>query len=166
MTDLLIARGHRRIAIVYEHPESTSIQLRARGVRESLDRHGLALPGELQIDIRVRDVARRGRRLVRTLRAAGVTAVFCFECELAAAMHAALQAAGVDVPGEISLCSFDDHCFTGERAGFVTAVVQPLEQIGQTAVELVLRGLDGNRVRRSRIVLRPRIVERRSVASL
>jgi len=66
----------------------------------------------------------------------------------------------------LSLCSFDDACFLSGHPGFVTAVVQPLEQLGQTAVDLVLRGLDEPQLRHTRIMLKPSIVERQSVAVL
>ncbi len=165
MTELLLARGHRRIAILYEHPENTSIQLRTQGVRESLHRHGLRLPGELQIEVPIEHVRPQSRELVGALRRAGATAVFCFECELARELYQALGDAGLRVPRDISLCSFDDHCFPAERGAFLTAVVQPLERLGQAAVEMVLQGLEDGGPRRARLVLRPSIVERQSVGA-
>ncbi len=166
MTEYLIARGHRRIAVLCEHPENTSIRLRFEGVRESLGSHSLDLPESRQLDIPVREIASRGPEIARALRAGEATAVFCFECELALELHRALLACGLQVPRDISLCSFDDHCFAGVHDGFLTAVVQPLEEIGELAVDLVLRRLRDPGSKPVRIALEPAIVERASVAAL
>ena len=166
MTEHLIGRGHRRIAVLCEHPENTSIRLRFEGINEALRRHSLTLPRARRLEIPVREIEPRGGQIVRALRDAGATAVFCFECELAAKPYKVLLAAGLEVPGDISLCSFDDHCFDGVRGGFLTAVVQPLEEIGREAVRLVMRGPRESGARAVRRELRPSIAARLSVAAL
>ncbi len=166
MTEHLIELGHRRIAVLCEHRENTSIRLRFQGVRDALHRHSLTLPPARQLDVPVREIAPRRREILQALRDTRATAVFCFECELAAELYKALLAEGLEVPRDISLCSFDDHCFDSVRGGFLTAVVQPLEQIGREAVELVMRGPRASGARAPRKELRPSIAARLSVAAL
>jgi DNA-binding LacI/PurR family transcriptional regulator len=66
----------------------------------------------------------------------------------------------------VSLCSFDDHCFSGQQQGFLTAVVQPLEELGYFAVDLILRELEKQCPQPIRMIMEPSIIERRSVASI
>ncbi|PRG51994.1 LacI family DNA-binding transcriptional regulator [Burkholderia gladioli] len=66
------------------------------------------------------------------------TAVFISSGEIAFGLLEALQAAGVSVPGELSLIVFDDagplHLFNPP----LTAIRQPIREMGRKAVELAL----------------------------
>jgi len=72
----------------------------------------------------------------------------------------AAQAAGIAVPGKLSVIGFDDV----EAAGYtgLTTVAQPLEEIGALGAELLLRALSGEAVESRRMPLK--IVERNSTA--
>jgi GntR family transcriptional regulator of arabinose operon len=166
MTEHLLGSGHRRIAVLYEHPENSSIRLRLEGVRAALAEHDLSLPTSVQFSIPVEKVAGRGGELIERLRQGRITAAFCFESELALELYRVCAREGLAVPQELSLCSFDDHGFVNVREGFLTAVVQPLEQIGYYAVDLVLQNLQAADLQPVRMALQPSIVKRQSVAAL
>ena len=76
-------------------------------------------------------------------------------------MLEAAQAAGVPVPGELSVIGFDNveaAQFTG-----LTTVAQPLEESGALGAQMLLRAMAGERVESRRLSLR--IVDRGSTSA-
>jgi DNA-binding LacI/PurR family transcriptional regulator len=75
-----------------------------------------------------------------------VTAVIAFESELADALLQLLDGAGVSVPTDLSVCTFDQGTIETQRPGFVTHIRQPLYRLGATAIEtaLALRSSEGD----------------------
>lgn len=166
MVQHLIERGHERIAIIYEHPENSSIKLRLQGAQECLANHGLSLPEEHQLQFAISAIARNGSSIVDRIRKDKISAVFCFESEIALEIYKVFQEHNIAVPEEVSLCSFDDHSFARFRDGFITAVIQPLEELGYFVVDLILRELERRSHRPTKMILEPDIVERQSVARI
>ncbi len=166
MTLYLIEHGHRDIAVVLEHFELTSIKLRLQAVKECLAAHGLRLPEAHLLDIPVQEIHRESGQILDLVRDNRVTAVFCFECEIAMEVHRLFQTYNIRIPEDVSLCSFDDHCCTGQQQGFLTAVVQPLEELGYFAVDLILHELEKRSPQPIKMTMVPSIIERRSVTSI
>ena len=104
------------------------------------------------------------KSIVERLRKDQVSAIFCFESEIALEIYKVLAEYDISVPEQISLCSFDDHSFTGFREGFITAVVQPLEKLGYLALDLILRGLEQKSRKLIKMIMETSILERQSVA--
>ena len=74
---------------------------------------------------------------------------------------------GLEVPRDISIIAFDDI----ESAAYfrcpVTAVAQPKENMGEIAVKLLLEQIKTtSRSEPKRIVLKPKLIVRESVANL
>jgi len=166
MTRHLIEHGHRKIAVVLEHSEHTSIKLRLQAVKECLAAESIQLQETNLLDLPMQEIHRNGERILDLVRKHRVTAVFCFECEIALEIYRLFQTQNICIPEDVSLCSFDDHCFAGRQQGFLTAVVQPLEELGYFAVDLILRELEKQSPLPVRMVMEPSIIERRSVASI
>lgn len=79
------------------------------------------------------------------------------------ALHA-LQALRIAVPAQIAVCGFDDIPLAQECSPPLTTVAQPLGQMAQTAMQLLLRLMSGEAVppaERS-IILKPHLVVRGS----
>jgi GntR family transcriptional regulator of arabinose operon len=166
MTRHLIENGHRNIAVILEHPEHSSIKLRLQAAKECLAAEKIHLPETRLLNIPVQDIYRKSESILDLIRKARVTAIFCFECEIASEIVRLFQSHNVRIPEDVSLCSFDDHCFASQYQGFLTAVVQPLEELGYFAVDLILRELDKRSLQPVRLTMEPSIIERRSVASI
>ena len=89
------------------------------------------------------------------------TAVFASSDVQAIGVLEAAQAAGVPVPGELSVIGFDNveaAQFTG-----LTTVAQPLEESGALGAQMLLRAMAGERVESRRLSLR--IVDRGSTSA-
>jgi GntR family transcriptional regulator of arabinose operon len=162
----LVELRHRKIAVFLEHSEHSSIRQRLQGVKECLTTEGIPFPQTNLLDIPVAETPRYEERIVDLVRTDKVTAVFCLECEIALAVQQVFQTHNVKIPEDVSLCSFDDHCYTGHQQGFLTAVVQPLEELGYFSVDLILRELEKPSTQPIKMVMEPTIVERRSVAAI
>lgn len=131
----LIALGHRTIA--YLGPEHGDTRRRS-GWLDALSAHGLH-PGPSLATGFSRDAGlASGRSLVANL--GDTTAVFATSDQIALGALLALHEAGLDVPGDIALASFDDSPDAQFAWPPLTAVQQPLEQMARDAVDRLLAG--------------------------
>ncbi|MEE6262316.1 LacI family DNA-binding transcriptional regulator [Plantactinospora sonchi] len=147
VTTALLDRGHRdRIALIGRNrlkerePEvSLAAQARLRGIQETLSAAGATLLA----DVFCNDwLPEHGYAAMRGLLAKPVrpSAVICMNDRLAFGAYQALGEAGLAVPTDISVVSFDDDPIaTWLRPGLATAAL-PHEQMGRRAVEILLDG--------------------------
>lgn len=166
MTEYLISMGHARIGCVCEHPENSSIRDRVQGVKAAFMNHDMKIDSALHLDIPVDQIAGRASEVIRWINDNRITALFCYESELAREVYFVLEKAGVRIPDDISLCSFDDHAFAGTRDGFLTAVIQKLEDLGHYAIEIILNGPGHEPSGPIKMTLEPELAIRSSVARI
>jgi DNA-binding LacI/PurR family transcriptional regulator len=143
-THHLLALGHERIAFIGDDPDNplgfTAGSFREAGYRESMAEADVKVPaGYVRHGPHVRTVARRltEQLLARRERP---TAVFASSDSQALGVLEAARAAGLDVPGELSVVGFDDIEVSG-YAG-LTTVRQPLFESGQLAAHMLLEALE------------------------
>lgn len=136
----LLALGHERIAFIGDDPDDplgfTAGSAREAGYRETMTDAGVSIPaGYVRHGPHVRTVARRltEQLLARRDRP---TAVFASSDSQALGVLEAARAAGLDVPGDVSVVGFDDIEVSG-YAG-LTTVRQPLFESGRMAAQLLL----------------------------
>lgn len=162
----LAERGHRRVAVIGAGDRMLSGQQRfagfARGMTEITDgARILRLTG----DYTVAD----GRRMCAEAldRAPDITAIFAMSDEMVMGALEILAARGKRIPEDISIIGFDDilplHLFSTP----ITAVRQPVEAMGASALDLLLTTDWDDRDARHRLHLVPvTLIERSSVASV
>ncbi|GGK40303.1 LacI family DNA-binding transcriptional regulator [Salinarimonas ramus] len=139
----LASLGHRRIAYL-AGPEGNVLEVeRAAGYREGLAAAGLAFdpalvwPGDYTL---ASGVAAAGRLLADGARP---TAVFASSDVMAIGLVGALQEAGLDVPGDVSVAGFDDIEFAAMSRPALTTIRQPRRDLGRAAAEALLARLAG-----------------------
>jgi LacI family transcriptional regulator len=149
----LLGLGHRRIAYVGDEETKTfgftSSARRRVGAAAALEEAG--------VELAVRR-GPHGREHARTLAAALLagedppTAIFAGSDSQALGVLEAAEAAGLDVPGDLSVVGFDDV----ELARYVglTTVAQPLEESGARGARLLLAALEGAPPAAQRLELR------------
>ncbi|OIV35250.1 LacI family transcriptional regulator [Mangrovactinospora gilvigrisea] len=136
LTDYLIERGHRRIAMVGGRPDLSVTRDRLAGYRRALERHGLPYAEEL---VRPGEFGRQnGYDLTRELLASGAefTALFAGNDITASGAALALEEAGLRIPQDVSLVGYDDVPAAHEMRPALTTVHIPLEEMGRQAVRL------------------------------
>jgi LacI family transcriptional regulator len=97
------------------------------------------------------------------------TAIFASNDDMAAATVAIAHRRGIDVPGDLSVCGFDDTAIAETLWPELTTIHQPIEEMSRTAVDHLLAKIrarrDGTREARRHIVLEHTLVRRNSDAS-
>ncbi|WP_031303912.1 LacI family DNA-binding transcriptional regulator [Sphingobium quisquiliarum] len=141
MTRHLLQLGHRRIGFIRGNPNQHASGRRYEGYLAALAEAGVA-----------QDEALTGPGLYTYrsgLEAAGKlldlpdppTAIFAANDDMAAAAVAAAHRRGLDVPGDLSVCGFDDSAIATTIWPELTTIRQPISAMSRQAVELLVRQL-------------------------
>jgi LacI family transcriptional regulator len=165
--ELLVAHGHRDgIALIGQSDEaerdtfrSATVAARVAGIRSAMAEHGLTFVAEESIwlwepehgfEATARLVAERD----------DIRALICMNDRLAFGAYQALAEAGLRVPDDVSIVSFDNDEIAAYLRPGLTTVALPHEAMGRRAVELLL----GNGAAEEHYVPMP-VVERASIAA-
>lgn len=174
ITEHLIQLGHRKIAFLYSALDAHNIAARNRfkGYRVALKKHGIPYDKALVIKSkfgRGRDSFEFGYHTIKEylsrLLEKRVTAIFAFADALAIGAMRALRDEGLRVPRDISVAGFDDLEVDPYLETPLTTVAQPKKEIGEKAVELIIRRIKGEKLPVQNILLEPQLVIRNSCIS-
>lgn len=161
-TNHLLQLGHRRIAMITGRPDLESSQLRERGYREALAAAGVASDDELILvgDYDPDVSAERTRRLLASARPP--TAIFGANDVSAIAAIETAAGLGLQVPGDLSVVGFDNIPESALCSPPLTTVNQPIRQMGERAIQLLLQLMRGDHLRTTHITLATDLVVRQS----
>ena len=139
MTEYLIDLGHRRIGFISGGPDQAASALRRKGYEGALRAAGIQCDKAL---IAAGDFTyRSGLAAAEAL--LGLTdrptAIFASNDDMAAAAVAAAHRHRLDVPGDISICGFDDTAMATTIWPELTTIRQPIAQMARVAVEMLSR---------------------------
>lgn len=167
MLRLILEQGHRSVAVFHETLINPSLQLRIEGIELVLGDCPNMDINLIYYSVDPDDVEKEGEQLLKKLKEEKVSAIFCMTSELAFHIHRLFSESGLEIPGDISLCSFDDHSFLVEGVeNNITAVIQPFENIGYYSVNILLDQILGRTSGQVKMLLEPEIVQRRSLKTL
>ncbi|HET6531489.1 MAG TPA: LacI family DNA-binding transcriptional regulator [Actinoplanes sp.] len=94
----------------------------------------------------------------------GVTGMICASDVLALGSIRAARRLGLDVPGDVSVVGFDDSALMTCTDPPLTTVRQPIEMMGQAAVDLLVTQIEGSGVAPDELLFEPELVVRGSTA--
>jgi LacI family transcriptional regulator len=158
----LIEQGHRKIGLITGRPEDKIAGYpRIRGYEDALTEAGIP-SNPLSIsygDFHYNSGIESMNELLD--RSPGLTAVFCTSDEMALGALSALRSYGVKVPEEISIMGYDDTQDAEMAYPTLTTVHQPIEEMGERAMDLLL-----SRDKNESVVFRYSICKRDSVILL
>ncbi|HKU01589.1 MAG TPA: LacI family DNA-binding transcriptional regulator [Arthrobacter sp.] len=135
----LAANGHRKLAYVAGPPQSWMTTRRWEGVKAASDWSHLEcvqLPSS-------KPTVDGGRQVARDVVASGATAVMTYNDLLAIGLMQELQAAGMQVPDQISIVGFDDIFGADFTTPALTTIRSPMADCGAEAATLLLDALHG-----------------------
>jgi LacI family transcriptional regulator len=169
MVDHLLELGHRRIGFITGHPNQEATQRRLQGYRDAIESAGL----EVEDDLIAQGLFtyRSGLGAAEKLLALEdrPTAIFASNDDMAAATVALAHRQGLDVPGDLSVCGFDDTALAVTVWPELTTIHQPIEDMSRTAVDHLVTKVrarrEGKRAERRHIVLDFTLVQRESDAA-
>jgi LacI family transcriptional regulator len=162
VTRHLIELGHHRIGVITGPPHWHTRDDRVGGHLAALAESGVL--GDP-------DLMRCGEPATKTGVWAGAelldlrprpTAVVCFNDKVAVGVMEAAVTRGLRVPEDLSVAGFDDIDVSRATTPRLTTVRQPLQEMGRTAVTMLMRQLDGHAHEALSMELETRLVVRQS----
>lgn len=164
-TQYLLGLGHRRIGFIGGRPDLESARLREVGFRESIARAGLDVdPALLRNGSFEPETAQVAAAELLTLDPPP-TALFAANDVSAITAMAEAAARGLRVPEDLSVIGFDNIPESALTDPPLTTIEQPIQQMGERAVEMLLRLLAGHLPEPVRETLPTRLLERGSCAA-
>ncbi len=160
-----IQHGHTRIAFIQGLPGTYTNNERLRGFHAALAAHGLPADDRLIVgsDFRQENGYMETKLLLSM--PDRPTAIFASSDLITLGALQAVYEEGLRVPDDVSLIMFDDFDFAPYLRCPLTAVRQPKELMGEMAVKMLVEELRGERQGGRRVVLKPKLVVRDSVAA-
>lgn len=146
MTRHLIDLGHRAIGFIRGAETHISSSDRLEGYKQELAAHGIAYDPQLVV---AGDYSfRSGTEATRALLALTPrpTAIFAGNDDMAAGALAVAHELDIDLPGELSIAGFDDSDLAQAVWPPLTTIRQPVRELADAAVELLLGGSGETRV--------------------
>ncbi|MBO2450474.1 LacI family DNA-binding transcriptional regulator [Actinomadura barringtoniae] len=151
--------GHRRITVLTPTTASTpdrpaDVHVNAEAERLGLDVDVVFSPQGLVESTEVAlTVLSSGDR---------PSAIFCFADSIAYGVYAATRELGLDVPGDVAVCGYDNHPMSALLTPPLTTVDWDIDGIVRDAVRLIVSVIDGGKPRARRLVREPSLCKRAS----
>ena len=170
MTTHLLEQGHRRIGYVSGSPDQSASLLRRRGYERALGSFGVDIDETLIVpgDYTYRSGMEAAERLLNLM--TRPTAIFAANDDMAAAVVGVAHRLGLDVPGALSVCGFDDTAVATTVWPELTTIRQPVSAMAYRATTIladsVRRKHDARSITMQRILLPFELVRRGSDAQL
>jgi LacI family transcriptional regulator len=138
MTRHLLMLGHRRIGFIAGNPNQSASERRCDGYRKALAEAGIDDDQELIAPglFSYRSGLDAAERLLAL--ADRPTAIFASNDDMAAAAVAVAHRHGFDVPGDVTVCGFDDTPLATTIWPELTTIRQPIREMSRVAVELLM----------------------------
>lgn len=144
---LLVDHGHREgIALIGQNDDverdlfrSVTVSRRVAGIRSEMEDQGLTFVAEESIWLWEPD---EGYQAVKNLlnRRDDIRAMICMNDRIAFGAYQALAEAGLSVPDDVSIVSFDNDELASYLRPGLTTISLPHEEMGRRAVEVLLSG--------------------------
>ncbi|MDW6026165.1 LacI family DNA-binding transcriptional regulator [Mesorhizobium sp. BAC0120] len=160
----LLELGHRRFGVISGPNDTTSSPQRVGGFRQALREAGITLDprAEVTADFHFEGgLAAMGELLDRV---PALSAVFACNDLMAMGAMVTTRARGRLAPEQISIIGFDDIRYAATTWPPITTIAQPIEEVGRTALRVLLDRLKAPTGEPKRTLLQPRLVERNSCA--
>jgi LacI family repressor for deo operon, udp, cdd, tsx, nupC, and nupG len=159
---LLYDLGHRHVGIVAGPLVSPLSRDRLRGASTIARQRGgeevIVVGGDFTVESGAEAAARLLSGAIRP------TAIFCFNDEMAMGVLDYARQAGLRVPEALSIVGFDDIRFARYTQPALTTVAQPMREIGEGTVKLLLSILANDSVTPASVTLPHRVVVRGTTA--
>lgn len=146
LTRLVLSHGHRRVAFIRGHAGWRDTEERHAGFMQAMQEAGLqpdpawVLQGEYSFEA--------GRACAQQLLGSSrkrPTAVICSSDDIAAGVIAIAHEMGLELPRDLSVAGYDDTALARKLWPPLTTVHQPVEQMAEQAVRLLLQRMRPDR---------------------
>jgi LacI family transcriptional regulator len=165
-TNHLIEYGHKRIACLIGPYSTISSIERLEGYKNALAdsnidyNPGLIMSGEYNEETGFKymnDIIKSKLR---------VSAVFAASDNIALGVYKAIKTHGYRIPDDFSVVGFDDVYSTNLIEPSLTDIVQPTYEMGQKAIEIMIKLLNGVKPRKKTVIFEPTMMIRESTKKI
>jgi LacI family transcriptional regulator len=164
-TNHLLELGHRRIACFMGPRNLRSAFDRVAGFRAALEGSGLPFNQEMVKDTEFTfDGGYTATRLLFSSEDPP-TAIYAGNDEAAQGAVFAAQEMGLNLPSRLSICGHDNLATSSHIWPGLTTVHQPIEEMLEQAVRLLIDLLKGNPITEKQVLLKPQLIIRGSTTS-
>ena len=141
MTEYIISLGHRRIAFIIGNENQSASWMRLDGFRDAMSAAGLEVAEELVIqgNFSYRSGKLETEKLLDLPEPP--TAIINSNDDMAAGSIAAAHQRSLDVPGDVSICGFDDTMLAVAIEPEITTIRQPIVEMAHDAIRLLEKSI-------------------------
>ncbi len=141
MTSHILALGHRRIGFIEGDANQTASAARLNGYRDALA--AAQLPFDPALVTRGLFTYRSGLDAAEALLALAdpPSAIFSSNDDMAAATVAVAHRRGLDVPGDVTVCGFDDTTLSTAIWPELTTIHQPIADMSRAAFDMLVTSI-------------------------
>ncbi|OFY48397.1 MAG: hypothetical protein A2W85_00295 [Bacteroidetes bacterium GWF2_41_31] len=164
-TEQLIKNGHQKIGLLKISPSYLStIADRERGYRSALKDNGMRCNNKLIRTINCSDIRQQVRAVLSELLEPPykIDALFSVNNNITVACMEYLNEMNISIPLDVAIVSFDDIDLFRLSCPTITAVAQPIEEIGEFAVNILLDEINGLTKDKKQVLLPVKLIKRRS----
>jgi LacI family transcriptional regulator len=137
----LIGLGHTRIAHITSHPAHGAREWRLNGYRSGLRRAGIAYDPELVVEGKFTFESGVDAAEILFSRAKPPTAIFAANDDTAAGVMRVAHERGLAIPGDVSICGFDNLPMSKYIFPALTTIYQPTREMGHMATLQLLKSI-------------------------
>jgi DNA-binding LacI/PurR family transcriptional regulator len=163
-TEHLLEQGHKCIGLIGWPEDSLTGNYRLQGYLEAMEKAGI--PVDRAWIVRGEHSAQFGRRAAGQLLDLPAdrrpTAIVALSDLMAIGAMAEVQARGLEVGRNVAITGFDDSPMAQYLHPPLTSLRQPIREIGQKVVEMVLRLIKGEELEERHVLLPPKLIVRKS----
>lgn len=160
IVDHLVKDGYRRIGAIFWGGGTG--QERYKGYLQALAAHGIEPRPELVFSVKPREEEGYKTTIQLLTLPDPPDAIFTSNGLLSAGAFRALREQNLGIPQDIAFASFDETPWTTLVRPTVTVIVQPTYEIGQTAVELLLKRINDPGRTVGQVTLKGKLIVRQS----
>lgn len=164
-TGHLIRNGYQKIGLLKISPAWLStIKDRELGYRNAIKQNGMRVNTKIIRTIDFTNIRQTVRTVLRELIQPPykIDALFSVNNNITVACMEYLNEIGLRIPQDIAIVSFDDIDLFRFSYPTITAIAQPVEEIGKVAVTILLEEIISKTAKEEQVALPVKLIERRS----
>ena len=166
LTEFMISKGHKRIGISLSDQFSTERD-RLSGYKRALIDHNLEIDPEIILIHKGPFVEKPYVQHARSLLKGSkkVTAIFAGHDRIAFVMYSVAEEMNISIPKNMSLVGYDDLRPSCAHMVELTTMHQPIYEMGQESMKLIINQISGNKNEKHQIILKSVFKDGGSVAT-
>lgn len=160
MTEYLINQGHKNIVFLAGPKVYPYVQERVKGFKQAMSKAGLAPDHVFHCEYDSLIAKEKSKEILQAN--PQTTAFFAAAPGLVLGVLRAAYEMGYNIPDDLSLVSFDDHPFYGYLSPGITAVNQPIDELGKEAANQLFLLMDRKLPKEKGVIFPTKIIVRES----